>query len=295
MCKLYHKFLRIARDICKFFVNLAIKPQNNILLKMGKLPKQKLFHRIICMRFFPILVFDSGIGGISTLCFLENKLKGEDFLYVADFLNSPYGNKPKKEIEKLVLSTLKKYVETFHPKSVVVACNTATAVCIKKLRKFFSIPIFGCEPAVKMAKNCGCKNILVLCTRATKKYSEFLKGFCDIKVYSPQKLAGIIDENFFDKNTINQYLQKCLMKFRKKFDCVVLGCTHYCLFKKEIENILGCKSFEGNKNIATHVKTVLKNIRNNGGTTKLISTDNLKQQYLEECYKKIKGEKICVE
>ena len=263
---------------------------------MGRwLQKTKLYHKIICMRFRPILVFDSGIGGLSTLCSLKEEMPNEDFVYVADFLNSPYGNKTKREIEKVVTLSLKRCVEKFKPKCVVVACNTATAVCINHLRKSFFIPVFGCEPAVKMAKKSGKQKILVLCTRATKKYSRFLKEFDDITIFSPNKLAGMIDDNFFARDQIVSYLQKSLKNFENKFDAVVLGCTHYCLFKKDIENILGCPSFEGNKSIAVFVKSAIDSKSKKKGKIFLFSTDPQKQQYLEKCHKMKKGEKICVE
>lgn len=249
------------------------------------------------MRVFPIMVFDSGIGGLSTLCALKKALPNENFVYVADFLHSPYGNKTKKTICKIVTKTLQKYVFEYRPKCIVIACNTATAVCIENLRKVIEkTPIFGCEPAIKMAQRAGKKKILVLCTKATKKHSHFLHGFNGVTFNSPKRLAGLVDKYFFNKQKILKYIKKILKKFAQKFDAVVLGCTHYCLFKKEIENVLKCPSFEGNSSIAKHIKNFLINqAKTHKGKTHLISTKAKKQHFLQACYKEIKGEKICVE
>ncbi len=241
------------------------------------------------------MVFDSGIGGLGTLCEIEKSLPNEEFVFVADFQNSPYGNKTKKQIKDCVLTVLKKYVKKFEPKCLVVACNTATAVCIDEIRKTFDgVFCVGCEPAVKVAQKEGKTRILVLCTKATRKYSAYLKKQKNIVVFCPQKLATLIDNNFLCEETIIVYLNKCLKKFYKKFDAVILGCTHYVLFKKEIEKIVGCKTYEGNSGISKHIS---KNVAHSKtkGKVHLISTTTKKEQFLIDCHQKIKGEKICVE
>lgn len=248
------------------------------------------------MRNFPIMVFDSGIGGLGVLCEIEKILPKENFVYVADFLNAPYGNKTKTEIKEVVLKTLEKYVKKFKPKCLVIACNTATAASISEVRKtFLKTFVVGCEPAVRLALKENKKRILVLCTNATKKYSLYLKKFSNITIFSPKKLAMLIDQNYLKKDAIIKYLQRSLKKFSKRFDAVILGCTHYSLLKNEIEKILKAKSFDGNIAIAKYVQSKIEKNAKQKGKTKLISTLKQKKRFLECCYKKIKGEKICVE
>ena len=247
------------------------------------------------MRNFPIMVFDSGIGGLGVLREIEKVLPNQNFVYIADFLHSPYGNKTKAEIKEIVLDVLKKYVKKFKPKCLVIACNTATAVCINDVRKMFQgIFVVGCEPAIKLAKKEGKKRILILCTMATKKYCSYLKSFDDIKIFSPKKLATLVDQNYLKKEKITRYLNRSLKKFCGEFDAVVLGCTHYSLLKNEIENILQTQAFDGNFAIAKYVKIKIGDAAKRG-KTKLISTIKKRQRFLIYCYKKIKGEKICAE
>ena len=241
------------------------------------------------------LFLDSGIGGLSLLCEAEKFFKG-NFLYVADFFNSPYGNKTKEQIKQVVLNNVSYFIKKFNPKCIVLACNTATAVCVEDVRKLYpNIFVVGCEPAIKPAINNGCKNVLVLCTVATKKYSKYLSNFKDVNFFCPKKLSKLIDENFCEnKEDIQAYLKRTLKKFYKKYDGVVLGCTHYVLFKNYIQNILGCKVFDGNKGV---IKQIFKFIKNHKSTKHLtlVSTDIKKQYYLKSCYKKIKEQNLCAE
>ncbi|MBR1926104.1 MAG: glutamate racemase [Clostridia bacterium] len=242
-----------------------------------------------------ILFFDSGIGGLSLLAKAQKLFKG-NFLYVADFLNSPYGSKTKSQIKQIVLDRLSGLIKEHNPKCVVLACNTATAVSIDEVRKIYpNIFVVGCEPAIKPALKSGCKNILVLCTQATKKYSVYLKNFDNITICCPKKLAKLIDENFlFKEQVIKNYLNKVLKKFYGKFDGVVLGCTHYVLFKDYIQKILGCKVFDGNLGASKQILKFVKT-KNNTNSLILVSTLFQKQQYLNMCYKKVKEKSLCVE
>ena len=244
----------------------------------------------------PILFFDSGLGGLTTLLIAQKVLPNENYIYVADFLNSPFGNKTKKDIKNLVTKNIKFYIKKYNPKCIVLACNTATAVCIKSLRSEVEIPIIGTEPAIKEALRLNSRKTLILCTQATKRYSQLLKSFSDnLAFFCPRKLAELIDQNFlYNMQKIKAYLNKSLKKFAHKFDACVLGCTHYSLVKTEIENILGFMVVDGNFGVAKQVEKVIKE-KNKIGKTLLISTDLNRQNLLYKSYKKLKGEKLCAE
>src|SRR5512145_1747261 len=98
----------------------------------------------------PVGVFDSGVGGLSVLRCMREELPNEDFLYVADSGYAPYGDKPVEYIERRAF-TITEFLVGQGAKAIVVACNTATAVAIAKLRSAFDIPIIGMEPGVKPA------------------------------------------------------------------------------------------------------------------------------------------------
>ena len=115
----------------------------------------------------PIGVFDSGIGGITVLDSLIDLLPNEDFIYVGDTLNVPYGVKTPAQIEELV-TNVTKYLLKQNVKAIVIACNTATANS-KHLKNITDIPIIGViEPTAKKAIEVTKRNkIAVLATQAT--------------------------------------------------------------------------------------------------------------------------------
>src|SRR5690606_35759737 len=97
----------------------------------------------------PILVLDSGLGGISILNALQKKLPNENFIYFADYAFLPYGEKSEIEIKTRCKNIVEAFISQTHqsiPKAIVLACNTATASAISFLRASFDIEFFGTEP-----------------------------------------------------------------------------------------------------------------------------------------------------
>ena len=122
----------------------------------------------------PIGFFDSGLGGISVLRETVRLLPGENYLYYGDSLNAPYGGRTAEDVQALTSSAAEKLVAS-GAKALVIACNTATAAAIRKLREEYpELPIVGTEPAVKPAveRHPGGR-ILVLATVMTLKEEKF--------------------------------------------------------------------------------------------------------------------------
>ncbi|HBA05251.1 MAG TPA: glutamate racemase, partial [Clostridium sp.] len=95
--------------------------------------------------------FDTGVGGISVLKEAIKLLPKENFIYIGDSLNAPYGVKTPEEARKLTFNMVDKLI-SMNVKAIVVACNTATSIAIDELRKAYKqIPIIGMEPALKPA------------------------------------------------------------------------------------------------------------------------------------------------
>lgn len=215
--------------------------------------------------FAPNLVYDSGMGGLSTLSELKKALPNENFVYFADFLNAPYGNHKAKFINSVVLYNIKKLIKIWQPKSIVLACNTATSVCIQKLRQLYPhLIIVGLEPAIKPAVLSGCNNILVLGTKLTLRHSGIVKLFAEnkkegITFLELYNMAKIVDKYYFCEKKLQEKIKKCLKNLWGKFDAVVLGCTHYVLVKKQILACLGdgVTAFDGNSGVAKRLKNCL--------------------------------------
>src|SRR5688572_2394199 len=115
----------------------------------------------------PIGVFDSGLGGLSVVREIRNRLPAESIVYVADSAYCPYGPRPLDEIQVRSVAVARALLER-EAKLIVVACNTASGAALEKLRETFELPIVGLEPAVKpAARTTRVGKIAVLATPAT--------------------------------------------------------------------------------------------------------------------------------
>ena len=214
----------------------------------------------------PIGIFDSGIGGITILNSIKNILPNESLIYYSDNINSPYGNKTKKEIQNLSIKKTEFLIEK-GCKIIVVACNTATTNSISKLRSNFKIPFVGIEPAIKPAA-LGTKTgrIGVLATKGTLSSELFCSTAKDyasnIKIIekNAEGLVELIEEGVFNGEQIEKVLKKSLSHMiKKKIDHLVLGCTHYPLLKKTIQLLIpnDIKIIDSGRAVAAQTKRLL--------------------------------------
>lgn len=212
--------------------------------------------------------FDSGLGGITVLNeALKENIKAE-YVYLADNKNTPYGIKDKNEVKKYVFQNIEFLVKN-GCKIIVIACNTATALCIKELRKKYqNICFIGTEPAVKVAADDKeRKSILVTATTITLK-EEKLKNLItnlhinDIVELLPlDKLVEFAENNIHDER-VDKYILEKLSKYDlNKFSHIVLGCTHFPLFKENFERLFpNVKVIDGSKGIINNLKRKIKDI-----------------------------------
>jgi glutamate racemase len=192
-------------------------------------------------------VFDSGIGGLTVLSELIEQFPNEDFIYVGDTLNCPYGIKTKDEIASLV-SRVATYLINQNVKAIVIACNTATANS-GHLCKMTNIPIIGViEPTAECAANATKnKKVAVLATNATidsNCYQNLLTekiNSNNTKLY-PVKCSEFVPaiesgqiENDYSFNLVKSKLQSLV---NEGIDTVILGCTHFPLYRAEISSVL---------------------------------------------------------
>ena len=210
-------------------------------------------------------IFDSGIGGTTTLKEIVKLLPNEDIIYYKDSKNNPYGEKNDEELYNIVKNIVE-YLIKEDVKLIVIACNTATTKCISKLRNNYKDMIFvGTEPAIKVACDNNFKNILVMATPATiasERTHELIlnnkKEFENITLLPCDGLANAIETN--NQNKIDELLHKHLDKYKSdNIDAVVLGCTHYPLIKDKISKYFkNAKLIDGNMGVAKQVKYQLE-------------------------------------
>ena len=191
----------------------------------------------------PIGVFDSGVGGISVLKELYSLMPNENYIYLGDTQNAPYGNKSNEEVYDLSRNCVGNLINK-GVKAVVIACNTATSIAADDLREKYSIPIIGIEPAVKPAAQAfPCGKILVMATPVTlrnRKFLDLMKTYeskANIVPLACPGLVEIIEKGKGHDTELRAYLQALFLPYEKyKPDVIVLGCTHYPHIKKQIEN-----------------------------------------------------------
>lgn len=210
----------------------------------------------------PIGVFDSGVGGISTLRVLAKMLPKEDFVFYGDSFNAPYGNRSPEEVISLSNKVVDKLLDE-SVKAIVIACNTATSSAKPFLvKRFPSIPILGIEPALKEAIDNGKKNILVLGTSLTltmPKFQTQLAKFRDnyrINTLPCPGLADLIESGGGRLPEIGLLLKKLLTPINKgKIDAVVLGCTHYPFIEGMIRPYFNktCQFYTGYYGLGTNL------------------------------------------
>lgn len=202
-------------------------------------------------------IFDSGVGGLNVLGACMQRLPHALFYYFGDNSHAPYGNRAPAEIGRYVGKALSRFAR-LHVSAVVLACNTATAVCAEQMRARFSFPVIGMEPAIAPAARV-CRNVLVLATPRTAE-SERLRRLisrfpqCRFTVCALPALAGAIERRFSDgeKLTISDHLPP------GSYDGVVLGCTHYAFYRREIADFYGVPVFDGVQGTANRLEQVLR-------------------------------------
>lgn len=237
----------------------------------------------------PIAFFDSGIGGATILKEVIRILPNESYVYYADSINNPYGNKTKEELYEIVSNAVETLL-IYNPKLIVCACNTATAMVLNDIRrKYPDITFVGTEPAVKVVHDkYQDKNTIVLTTKGTKESKRFKNLFNNYKtpnctLVEAPLLAGLIENN----EDTYPYLKDLLQDY-KNIDIVVLGCTHFPLAKDAIKKVLGNVTFvDGGVGIANRVKDLLKkdnifNISNKINDIRIIPTkDNVNKRIIK--------------
>ena len=208
-------------------------------------------------------IFDSGLGGLSILKELLKILPNEDYLFYEDSINNPYGEKTEEELFAIT-SKIVNYLLSEDCKIIVIACNTATTSCLKKLREEYPNVIFvGTVPAIKVAYDNNYKNTLILSTPYTmgsKRVEELIEEFHHLNQkitnISGENLANLIEENKIGE--IRALLNRILSPY-KDCDSIVLGCTHYPLIKDEIRKVVpNAKLLDGSSGVAMEVRHQLE-------------------------------------
>ncbi len=197
----------------------------------------------------PIGIFDSGVGGLTVLRAIHQLMPDEPLLYLADQAHVPYGPRKLEEVRQFS-ETITRFLLDQGVRLVVVACNTASAAALKRLRTMFShVPFVGMEPAVKPAAERTRTGVVgVLATPATfqgELYASVVERFGQgVKLiqHTCPGLVAQIENGALNSPETRYILEEALHPMLKQgIDTVVLGCTHYPFVIPLIQEIVGPK------------------------------------------------------
>lgn len=206
-------------------------------------------------------VFDSGKGGTTVLAAIKKKLPNEDYYYIGDAKNCPYGEKTDDELMKIVIGHVE-FLRDWGAKIIVIACNTATTRCIEKLRaKYPDLQFVGTEPAIKLAAESGAKKILVMATPGTIESERTARLMTDYR-QARQKIRLLACPGLADAVEADEGIEEKLTELLGKIpepEVIVLGCTHYSLIKPKIQKFFKeAKLIDGNEGVAKRVLEIAK-------------------------------------
>lgn len=217
-----------------------------------------------------ILMFDSGVGGLSVFQEIQARLPTLSCTYIFDNEAYPYGELPQTEL----IDRVERYVAQFVQKQdialVVVACNTASTVVLPRLRALLSIPVVGVVPAIKPASQHAMKGVGLIATPATvtRQYTrELIKDFSqnkEVYLLGTTQLVEMAEQKLRGHKVDLMELRQILSPLMNCIDVAVLGCTHFPLLKQEIQQVLGKNVLlvDSGEAIARRVKGVLGERRN---------------------------------
>ena len=188
-----------------------------------------------------ILVFDSGLGGLTVFREVARARPDAHFVYVADDALFPYGAIEETRLVERVVSLMGDFIAEHRPDLVVVACNTASTLVLPALRRHFAVPFVGTVPAIKPAcASSVSQRVSVLGTEATVKREytqalirQFAQG-CAVTLVGSARLAGWAERelagNPVDDDVLAAEIAPCFVEDGGgRTDTVVLACTHYPL------------------------------------------------------------------
>ncbi|WP_018075374.1 glutamate racemase [Novosphingobium nitrogenifigens] len=215
----------------------------------------------------PILMFDSGVGGLSVLAKMRLLLPQAPVIYVADNAGLPYGQKTEAQIAARVSGLLGRMTERLHPRLVCIACNTASTIALASVREVLEVPIVGTVPAIKPAAAMTKTGVIgLLGTEATIRQgyvdrleSEFAAdkrllrhGAPELVTAAEARLRGRdVDPAVFARAA--QALRS--MPDGDRIDTVVLACTHFPLIERDLAQAFGpdVRFIDGSDGIARRI------------------------------------------
>jgi len=241
-------------------------------------------------------VFDSGVGGLTVLKSLRERMPGENLLYLGDTARLPYGTKSKRSILRYAIQAAA-HMQQRDIKLLVIACNTASAIALPELQQTLSpLPVIGVvEPGAQAAvEKCPGGRHLVLATEATVSLQAYAKairrldGVASISELACEMLVALAEEGWqqgaVTEGIIRKYLDPFLaMDVASRPQSIILGCTHFPILRQAIRTVVGdtVSMVDSAGTTAAVVENFLRgnNVQKDSGsgTLQLLATDGARR------------------
>jgi glutamate racemase len=217
----------------------------------------------------PIAIFDSGLGGVSTLGQAMHLLPQEKFIYYGDSDVPPYAFMTSSQIRQRCRQICDGFIAQ-RAKAIVIACNTATSAALEDLKTRYDIPVLGIVPAVEAAvAQGGSGKILLLATEFTirsETLRELIQHYAadrEIETRAPREMIDLVESGSID----GPQMDACIRRFFEDLDtdtvgAVVFGCTHLGFLSRLISDVLGpdIHIADGNKETIRQLVRVLNTL-----------------------------------
>lgn len=220
----------------------------------------------------PILIFDSGVGGLSVLAAVRARLPRAPLVYAMDGAGYPYGQRDDADLAARIPALLGRLVERYRPRLVVIACNTASTIALAAVRDVLAVPVVGTVPAIKPAAERSISRVIgVLGTRATVRQAyvdDLARRFaadCRVLRHGAPDLVDHVEsalrnEPAADPKAPRHALAGLLEQpGGKAIDTVVLACTHFPLAMDALQRVApaNLRFVDGAEGIARRCATLL--------------------------------------
>ena len=220
----------------------------------------------------PILLFDSGVGGLSVLAAVRSALPTAPIIYAADNGGLPYGPKSEAEVAARVCGLLGRMSERYRPRLICIACNTASTIALGMVRDVLAVPIVGTVPAIKpAAEQTRTATIGLLGTAATIRQgyvdrleAEFASDKRLLRFAAPE-LVGAAEAKLRGQAVDPEVFARAAAGLRDQpggadIDTVVLACTHFPLLVDELSAAFGpaVRFVDGAAGIARRIATLTR-------------------------------------
>ena len=193
----------------------------------------------------PIVIFDSGVGGLSIYQEVKRILPGLEVIYCADTEGFPYGSKTEPEVIDRTVQCLSQLANDYNPSLAVIACNTASTISLPRARQTLNSPVVGVVPAIKTAgeySKARCIGLLATPGTIARDYThQLIRDFakdCDVISVGSAELVHMAERRLRGQTVSAEAYQSVVEPFfanGKQPDCIVLGCTHFPLVEKQLQ------------------------------------------------------------